>query len=165
MTQPETLTGAVTALSVGVNAQIEAIRGLQVSIHEEALARDRKVRTLQRVLVAVLAALVLLVIVVVTNLYTLKVQNDAAVDRSNAATIQRQQQKSILDAIQSCTQPGGSCFSSNREDTAKALLNLQKFELVTEYCQTVTPSGDGAGYLTCIKKYAPPLAPTTIGNN
>lgn len=49
------------------------------------------------------------------------------------------QNKAILERVNSCTDPEGSCYKVNQQRSAKTIGDLNKVSLIAAYCASKTP--------------------------
>lgn len=114
--KPSEVEASMPALIAGLAASAS-----QLSTTAHDLYRASVLSRLERV-VAIVLVFGLTATLLVTGYGVLRLNNIAEVNRDNG------------DYIRDCTTPGGECFESNNERTARLIANLNRTTLVTIQC-------------------------------
>jgi hypothetical protein len=109
--------------------------------------RTRKIKSIQHLLYVLVPAMILLLIMAVTNFALLSQTRAAANDarRTN-------------ELLVSCFQPNTPCSSSSAQRTGDALNQIRQTQFVIAYCQRQNPVGedpDGKDLVTCVQGFYP----------
>lgn len=144
---PETSLDRATAAIGELSGSVRALHGEVVQ--SESL-RTTKIKWIQRQLIILVPAVVLLVLMAVTNFVLLARINQAAGDA-----------RSTNDLLLGCLQPSTPCSEQNRKQTGAVLEQIRQTQFAIAFCQRINPvdsDPDGAKVVRCVQEYYPGFA-------
>jgi hypothetical protein len=151
MTEPS-LDRAATA----VGELSSSVRTLTQEVIASESLRTSKIKWIQRLLYVMVPAVVLLVIMAVSNFALL---NRAADTAENV--------RSTNELLLGCLQPDTACNKANARASAALLDNIRQTQFVIAVCQRLNPvdkDPDGSGIVRCVQDYYPGFAlPNKVG--
>jgi len=141
---PETSLDRATAAIGELSGSVRALHGEVVQ--SEAL-RTTKIKWIQRVLYVMVPAMVLMILLAVTNFVLLSRINQAASDA-----------RSTNDLLLGCLQPQSACSQQNQKATAAVMNQIRQTQFTIAFCQRINPidqDPDGSGVIRCVQQYYP----------
>jgi len=102
--------------------------------------RATKIRAIQNLMFVVVPAVILLVILAITNF--------VVINKTSA----------ISDTVAGCLRPNTPCSNANRDATRALLDQIRQTQFVIAVCQRQNPvdkDPDGTGIVTCVQQYYP----------
>lgn len=151
---PETSLDRATS---AINNLSSTVSALHTEVVQSEALRTEKIKWIQRLLYVMVPAVVLLVLMAVSNFVLLSRINSAA----RAAN-------STNDLLLGCLQPSTPCAEENRKSTAAVLDQIRQTQFAIALCQRLNPidkDPDGSGVVRCVQQYYPgfTLPPKTGG--
>ncbi len=136
----ERATAAIGDLSISV-------RALHKEVVQSESLRSRKIKLITAALFVLVPAVVLMLVMAVTNFVLLSNTNRAA-DEARSTNV----------LLYGCLKPGTTCSNENLKRTAEALNQLRQTQFVIAVCQRlhpVTEDPDGDAMVSCVQQYYP----------
>lgn len=124
-----------------------SVRTLTTEVTASEQLRASKIQWIQKLLYVLVPAVVLLVIMAVSNFVLLSRINATAADA-----------KSTNDLLVGCFQPGSRCAELNAKKTEENINQLRQTQFVIAICQRQNPVTDdpkGARVIACVQQYYP----------
>lgn len=124
-----------------------SVRALHGEVVQSEVLRTRKIKLITTALFVLVPAVVLLVVLAITNFRLLARTNDAA-----------DEAQSTNQLLYGCFQPGTQCSDQSSKNTALALEQLRQTQFVIAVCQRlhpITEDPNGAGLVACVQQYYP----------
>jgi hypothetical protein len=132
--------GALGELTGSVNALRSEV------VQSEAL-RTEKIKWIQRLMYVLVPAVILMLVLAISNFVLLSRINATARDASSTNTL-----------LLGCLQPGTTCSDQNRRQTAAALDQIRQTQFAIALCQRQNPidkDPDGTRLVECVQQYYP----------
>lgn len=126
------------------------IRSLTREVATSEALRSSKIRWIQKLLYVLVPAIILLVIMAISNF--------ALLSRVNATAASS---KSTNELLLGCLQPNTTCNRINTEKTAALLNQIRQTQFVIAVCQRQNPIDTdpaGSGLIRCVQAYYPGFA-------
>jgi hypothetical protein len=124
-----------------------SVRQLYAEVVQSESLRTAKIRWIQRLLYVLIPAVVLLVLLAITNFVLLARINSAA----RAAN-------STNELLLGCFLPDTKCSQENQKTTAAAMDQIRQTQFAIALCQRQNPvdkDPDGRGLVRCVQAYYP----------
>jgi hypothetical protein len=137
------LTRAVAAIGELSNS----VTALHSEVAQSEVLRTEKIKWIQRVLYVLVPAVVLLVLLAITNFVLLSRTSAAAEDARSTNTL-----------LLGCFLPDSRCAEENRKSTATVMDQIRQTQFAIALCQRQNPierDPDGSGLILCVQQYYP----------
>lgn len=124
-----------------------SVRALHAEVVQAEALRSAKIKWIQRVLFVLIPAVLLLLVLAITNFILLARINAAAADA-----------KSTNDLLLSCFRPNTRCSTENARKTAEWQNEIRQTQFVIAVCQRqnpVTTDPEGRQMVACVQRYYP----------
>jgi hypothetical protein len=126
-----------------------SVRALHSEVVQSESLRATKIKWIQRQLIILVPAVVLLVLLAATNFIVLTRINQAASDARSTNTL-----------LLGCLQQGTRCSEQNRKATAAVMDQIRQTQFAIALCQRINPvdkDPTGAAVVSCVQDYYPGL--------
>lgn len=133
--------------TVAIGELSTSVRSLHSEVVQSETLRTTKIKWIQRLLYVMVPAIVLLMLLAISNFVLLSKINAAASDARSTNTL-----------LLGCLQPGTKCSDQNRRQTAAALDQIRQTQFAIALCQRLNPidkDPDGTGVVRCVQQYYP----------
>lgn len=124
-----------------------SVRALHTEVVRSEELRTDKIRWIQRLMYVLIPAVLLLMLMAVTNFVLLSRINETAADS-----------QSTNELLLGCFKPGTTCSEGNKAQTAANLNHIRQTQFVIAVCQRqhpITTDADGADMIKCVQRYYP----------
>lgn len=124
-----------------------SVRALHAEVVQAEALRTEKIRLISRVLYVLVPAVLLLLVLAVTNFVLLSRTSAAAADA-----------RSTNELLLGCFQPGTKCSEENARKTGDWLNQVRQTQFAIAVCQrqnSVADDPSGAGVVACVQSYYP----------
>lgn len=124
-----------------------SVRSLHAEVVQSEALRTEKIRWIQRLLYVLVPAVVLLVLMAISNFVLLSRINAAADDASSTNQL-----------LLGCFLPASRCSQENQKATATVMNQIRQTQFAIALCQRLNPvdkDPDGTGVIRCVQQYYP----------
>ncbi len=129
----------------------KSVRSLHAEVVRSEVLRSRKIKLITKALAVLVPAVVLMLVLAVTNFVLLKKIDEAADDS-----------RSTNQLLYGCLKPGTTCSNENARRTAEVMAQLtnqlRQTQFVIAVCQRQNPVDEdpqGTAMVACVQRYYP----------
>jgi hypothetical protein len=136
--------------TVALGSLAESVQALHAEAVQGEALRTEKIRWIQRLLYVMVPAMVLLVIMAVTNFVLLARINSAAAAAN-----------STNELLLGCFLPESKCSQENRKSTTAVMDQIRQTQFAIALCQRQNPTErdpDGEALVRCVQQFYPGFA-------